>query len=529
MQQLFNNAAQCCDELKAYIRGDVEYSADDIEARRQVIKIACKKSLYFFSKEVLGFSLLTPQTHKRWADELQKSFLSNQKILRIKPRGTYKTTLYGEAFLLWLWAVISPKISIGYFSANQALLDEVSAHLDHFLDFDTDSLYHLVFNIKRDKRAKKNTNSVFNITGRDASKKGTSLMFRTAGGSTNGIHPNIVIIDDPMDKDDRESAAVRLKKERWYDSLHPLLVPIDLEYDGIPFQLNHLVMITTRWHLADLVAYIKQKDDSYDIEEEGVYGDGSDEQGRRELTYPDLHTHEKLESIAKGISEVFFACQYLNDPLPDGLRLFKIENMKLINVTDAATFDYSQGSNYVFLDPAKGSENGAYPAVVFANRLNGKTVFFDAVDTKLPLDQTIALACKKAAIYKTKLFVFETNGTTLLKAAIQRSMLAAGYTCRIIEINETRNKAERIASMQPDLLFGENYFREDYAIAYPELMKQVTLYPAYGPVDFPDVIEKAISYISKNSPGKFSDGGRGSGPSAPAGSITGSIGSKSSW
>lgn len=531
MQDLLENAALCVDELNAYIRGEVDYSADDLEGRKQVIKMACKKSLYFFSKEVLGFSLLTPQTHKRWADDLQQKFVTRKKILRIKPRGTYKTTLFGEAFLLWIWACVSPKIRIGYFSANQSLLDEVSAHLDHFIDFDSDSLYSLVFGIRRDKKAKKNTNAVFNIVGRDAKTKGTSLMFRTAGGSTNGLHPHLIIIDDPMDKDDRESAAVRLKKERWYDSLHPLLVPFQAEFDGVPFEMRHIMMITTRWHLADLVAYIKVKDDSYDIAEEGVFApSGKDAQGRRLLQYPEMHTHEYLDEIAKGISEVFFACQYLNDPLPDGLRLFKIERMRLMDMRSEASFSWEQGSNYIFLDPAKGTNEGDFAALIVVNRYNGQNRFFDAIDLKMGLDEVIALGAKKARIYNVRMFIYETNGTTLLKAAIQRALLAEGHTCRVEGIHETRNKPERIASMQPDILYGENYFRDDYKEAYPEMMKQITLYPAYGPVDFPDAVEKAISYLGANAPGKYSDAGRGSKSLTQSSStMSGSLNSKQNW
>ena len=39
------------------------------------------------------------------------------------------------------------------------------------------------------------------------------------------------------------------------------------------------------------------------------------------------------------------------------------------------------------------------------------------------------------------------------------------------------------------------------------MLKQITLFPAYGPVDFPDIVEKAVSFISKRAPGAFLKGG----------------------
>jgi hypothetical protein len=167
----------------------------------------CERSLFFFAKYVLGFDLLTEQTHEKWADDIQKDFFEKDKIMRLKPRGCYKTSLYGIAFILWLWCIISPELKIFYTSAGAALITETSAKISGYLE-DENSLFQLVFGLKRDPNAKHNTNDIFNIT--NGSKQGHSLIMRTAGGSTNGVHPNIVIIDDGMDENDRNSRAVKL-------------------------------------------------------------------------------------------------------------------------------------------------------------------------------------------------------------------------------------------------------------------------------------------------------------------------------
>lgn len=351
-------------------------------------------------------------------------------------------------------------------------------------------------------------------------------MFRTAGGSTNGLHPNLIIIDDPMDQKDRESEAVRRQKEVWYDSIHPLIVPFFCEFEGEQISIEHIMLICTRWHLNDLITKIQEMDDEFDFHSEGVYAEGYDGDGLRKLQYPELMDHKKIADLMKKMSEVFFACQYLNDPLPEGHRLFPTSKLKFMRPDQ---IDIDIGNNYAFLDPAKGGDKNCYPAVIFMNRKDGKNVFFDAIDDKMPLDQTISMACRLCAEYKVKMFIYETNGTTLLDSAIRRGIKENNHTCGRLGIHETRNKSERIASMQPDLIYGENYFMDDYQERYPELMKQLTLYPAYGPVDFPDIIEKAIAYMAANAPGRYTTGSDVSSKSGEAQTISGSLLKRRGW
>lgn len=499
-----------------------------------MVREASASSFYFFAKEVLGFDKLTAQTHKKWADDLQRKWVRTKKIGRLKPRGTYKTTLYGEAFLLWLWATVSPKIRFAYMSSQDDLLKEVADHLNTYIGFKSESLYALIWpECTRDPEAGTNTKDTFNIRGAERTK-GNSLMFRVAGGSTNGLHPHFLIIDDPMDKNDRVSEAVRKQKRNWYDSVHPLLVPLDAVLsNGKKIEIEHILFISTRWHIQDLVSHIKKTDDEFDFEEEGVYlGEERDENGKRVLRYPELFTHSKLESLMKAMAETFFACQYMNDPLPEGHRLFSKEKLRFLR-PDLVDW-LEEGSNYVFLDPARGKEEGCYPAAWFVNRFSGRNVFFDAVEEKISLDQVISIMAVKAIANRVKLVAYETNGTTLLTKAIRQALKEAADksgTDRIppvMEIHESRNKAERIASMQPSLIWGDNFFLEDYAERYPEAMRQITLYPAYGPVDFPDVCEKSITYLEKNAPASFAGGGKsgvkmGDSKKKSSGSLKGSL------
>lgn len=257
----------------------------------------------------------------------------------------------------------------------------------------------------------------------------------------------------------------------------------------------------------------------YDIEVEGVYlDDGS-------LRYPELISHEKIDFLKSQMSEVFFACQYLNNPLPEGIRIFVKEKLFFIREDQ---YDIREGTNYCFFDPSQGKKFSDFPANIFVNHYHGRLIIFDAVDDKIPLATLIPMLSAKLVDTMTRSWIFETNGTTLLEETFYKELERLNYKCYLEGIHETRNKEERIGAMQPELYNGTVFFREDFKKAYPELMNQVLFYPAWGHDDFPDVIEKAISYVLHNQIGSFVSSG--SAGSSDHKTFAGSLGDKKgSW
>ncbi len=488
----FNRAYQYCIYLKHYLKGEAHIDKVAIEIYKEYIKEA-SQSFYFFNKAVLGFDKLTSQTHKLWCEDLQKSFWKNDFLMRLKPRETYKTTIYGEGLILWVWATISSEIRFFYTSANSSLLQEVGAHLDTFIGFDTESLYSFVFGIKRDPTQRPNTGDVVNITGKNKEVKGSSLMFRTAGGSVNGVHPHIIIVDDPMDKDDRESETIRKKKERWFDSLFPLLSTYKLN----EFSVEKIMFIATRWHMNDLVSYVKKKNDGkefenekFQIEVEGVYKDES----RRIVSYPEFFPESKIRKKRENMSDVFFACQYMNNPLPEGMLIFDEKRMHFFDID---MLDIRKGRSVCILDPSKGKKTSDYPAVVWANLLSNKLRFFDAIDKKVRLADLLKRIAQKNKYYNIPEIIFESNSTMMLEENIEIAHKEVDHPITISEIWHSDNKHERILGMQPVLYNGTTQFRKDYKSAYQEMMNQIFYYPVWGNDDFPDVVEMTIAHLLK--------------------------------
>lgn len=465
---------------------------DDIETSllyKAIVRKKAKESLYFFSKYILLNKLLTPQTHKHWADNIQRDIEVKARMMRLKPRGTYKTTLYGISLILWLWVRYSKELRIFYTSANSLLLGEISDTLKRI--FEDGTFFRFVFpEIERDRNAT-NTGEIFNLTDR-GNAKGYSLVLRTAGSSVNGVHPNFIIVDDPCDKEDRDSNAMRMAKTRWFDSLTPLLVP----YQKDSIQIERLLFIATRWHMNDLMQYIFDKNeamaekDKWSIEIESVLTDGKP-------TYPEFFDMDKIESKKREIDPIFFSCQYLNTPLAEGTQLFSLDQLHFFNMLE---LDLTKGINYCFLDPSRGNQLSDYPANIWVNKQDNKLYIFYAIDKRIELSKLIVMIANKNREYNVPFMYYEDNGTNLIYENLVKIHRDIGHPIKIMPIKNTRNKIDRISAMQPNITNGQVLFRQDYNNAYPELMRQLEYFPVYDNDDYPDVIEMSVDNLIRRRP-----------------------------
>lgn len=456
-----------------------------------IVAERCESDFYFFAKNVLGFDLLTVETHKRWCDDLLNAISKGKKrVMRLKPRATYKTTVYGVSFVLWLWACVDPQIRIFYTSANGLLLSEVSDSIDRFLGSSKgDTLFSYIFDIVKDETAK-NTSDVYNIKGRAG--KGFSLVLRTSGGSTVGIHPNIIIIDDALDKNDRDSEATRQQKVRWFDSLWPLIVPFFSVKKNYYFE--SIFYIGTRWHMKDLCSYIFEKNKGisdkkkWDIEIESIYN----KDGRS--NYPEFISDEKIEEIKADISSEFFSCQYINDPLPDGTQLFDLKRLRLVRPEQ---IDLHLGQLLCVFDPSKGKSHNDFPAVWWLHYKDDIITFFDAIDKKIEITLLIHQIAARNKMHGCRTILFEDNNAFLLEDALEKAHNRINWRMNIETTHHgsESNKHERIISMQPELYSGHVQFMSDYENRYPEAINQIIFYPVYGNDDFPDCAQMGIEYF----------------------------------
>ncbi len=477
--------------IKEHMDENSEFVLNDLQKKVCVTKIKeiSKRSFYFFSKYVLGFDLLTVQTHKRWCDNLQGTLNDIKKIMRLKPRATYKTTIYGVSFILWVWSCISTKIRIFYTSSNALLLEEVSDKITQFLQPNEESVFQFVFSVRRDdvgKFAPKNTGDVFNIVGR--SGKGFSLILRTSGGSTVGIHPNLIIVDDACGQEDRESTPIREKKKTWFDTLTPLIVPYSVNNSLI---IEHVIYVATVWHKSDLTNHIIKSNkelegkDKWDIEIEKI------EDGHGNSNYPEFVSNEKIASIKANISLEFFYCQYMNEALPEGMRLFVERRMHFVI---PESISLHEGNLSCFFDPSRGKIYSDWPAVIFTLFKDNTLYIIKALDKeKIELATLIPIIANENKILGVSQMYYEDNGVSLIKENLIEAHNKINHYITIDGITHNSNKHERILSMQPDMYSGFVRFLSDWKTRYPQMMDQVFCYPGGDYDDFPDLIEMAVS------------------------------------
>ena len=81
--------------LKKHVDGTIQLDEPQRIAYCGIVVNRCKNDFFFFCRHVLDMDLLTETTHKRWCDDHQRAIMLNKKrIMRLKPRATYKTTIF---------------------------------------------------------------------------------------------------------------------------------------------------------------------------------------------------------------------------------------------------------------------------------------------------------------------------------------------------------------------------------------------------------------------------------------------------
>jgi predicted phage terminase large subunit-like protein len=459
-------------------------------------------TLFNIAKYMLGYEKITKDVHKKWCDDLEEAIKTHKRIMRLKPRGTYKTTIYDVSFVI------------------DRLLDDYVKHDGKFTlrilitsatnDLAEQILYEITQHLTENENIKQffadfgNDNPIVKLNQQEVVlhprivKKEPNLKARGALAALTSEHYDIIICDDVINTEDRESATIREQKKRWYKDLISILEP-----DGL------IMIIGTRWSDADLYGDLIEQNQKipeymrYDIEVDSII----DETGKPK--YPSIYNEQKIQSLRIEKGAVEFSSQYLNQPLPAETQLFKIDSLhyytELKLPQERAQNPYFKNCKHViYVDPALGNENDFCVIIVGAIKDHVLYVRDCWLSNTSPPNVSIEKMVYYYNFYNCEELGIETNGFQSLISQYLKErndkIKDMRKRMKIKEIKNQKKKRIRIESVEPFVTSGKVLFRDDWTEAYPELINQLVRYPVHKHDDAPDALEGLVRMtINKGS------------------------------
>ena len=446
---------------------------------------------YRFSKYVLGYSKLGPE-HKEWAKRLHEAIniRKQRKLVLLKPRGTYKSTFYTVSFPIWMH-LLNPNLRILIANAIEGnatkFLGEITAH--YLRNENLAEIYRLRGLTGSPINPNAALKKELRLTNCTKIQKEPNIATAGYGSSAVSQHYDIIIVDDLVDRNDRESETVREDKKRWFGDLASLLEP-----DGL------MLMVGTRWHFSDTYDYIindlnpkHSEQDKYHVEVESCYIGSGD---TKIAAFPRILPLGKLEElkIDKGLAE--FVANYVNSPLPEEAQIFRLSEMSFFDMKELYRRPLSY---YGFCDPALGKTKSDYaPIITIGIDEDGIIYVVDALVERSAPNATQEAILQRALKYPYTIFGVESNGfqELFISELIQKSTKQRAYV-KVEHVNHSTNKRARIEGLQ-SLTYSDALrpaiirFRRDWETAYPLLIDQLLKFPNAAWDDAGDALEGAV-------------------------------------
>lgn len=446
-------------------------------------------SFFDFTKHILGYDRLT-SVHEEWAKEVDTT---DRRKLFLKPRGTYKSTIYTVAYPLWK-LINNPNERILIANATsenaEAFLREITTHLlrnDRFI-----SLFG--------KLIESHTAKVSSITLKSRTSFNKEPSISTIGvlGTLVSAHYSTIICDDLANDKDRESESIREKKKKWLQDLISVLDP-----DG------EIIVVGTRWHYNDLYKFIIEDlnsklkpEERWNISIESCYLE--DEKTPR---FPSILSEEILERLKIEKGPLEFSSQYVNKPLPQEAQIFFEDDFKTFEylgmgrVLDGDVVKTVEFVGYCDLSIGKSKSSDFTAIITLGKDKDGSVYLIDAVLERMPPDRTMDMIFIKHKIFNYRNFGIESNVfQSLFSEQMKKLSLKNESYLPIIEVTHSSNKQLRIQSLQPLIKQGVLKIRNDWRGSkdLKELMNQFIYFPLAGHDDGPDATEGAFSLLKKS-------------------------------
>ena len=440
-------------------------NADEVE-----IKIAAYDDLFYFTKHILNYDLLSDTIHRDMCEFAQHS---KGNILCIEPRDHFKTTCLTIGMTLW-HIVNNPNIRIlinhKSLSKSAAILSEIKGHFkmnETFLHFFGDWVGEVW---SADK---------ITVNKRTVNKKEPTVSIGAVTHEITSAHYDLIINDDLAGLRDMVSEAERTSTLNFYKSL---------KYLRDKGTFIKMLTTGTRWHLEDIYHYIKTKTKTEVREKKAIQDDGTP-------YFKERYSIKELREM-EAEDPVFFESQMQNNPTALSNQLYALDKL---NFFDMESFSATGFSLYV--DPAFGkNERGdpCYFSMPIGVLVNEGIYVVEWINNKSTPEMNEILVVEKIKEYNIMDIVIESNAQqSEFIRNVEKQLFSQNVPVSVRPLNHSTNKDRRIQAMHGTVT-NKTYFRKDWADLpdYAEGMRQLTLYPYSKFKDAPDALEGLLSTIA---------------------------------
>ncbi len=446
------------------------------------VKLMAKLNLYFLTKCVLGYKDLEPYPHGAFTEHLQQNISQNTNVL---PRGYFKTTTSTKSGSIFL-IINNPNIRILICNATatnaELFLKEIKAH------FESNDLFRGLFSelIPSNWKEIPWSNNKMQVVRSETWSEPTIYAVGTETNVTSG-HFNVIIKDDLVNEDHLTSPEMMSKPIEWEKMSHSLYVPETDPGKKLDWSTG------TRWSYFD---YMADRLENTPKEQQFVLS-CYDEEGKS--TFPEKFPEKELDRIKIAQGPKVFGAQYLNNPLPGELAVFKEEWLKYYdNVPEGEPM-----RKYMMVDPAiseaKTADNRAIIVVGVMENMDWYILdyvrgIFPMVDDDLSGKRNLTQEIFRLyAVWKPEFVGIEESGfqkalTYHIEGEKRRRNVFFGIT-RLIPRNR-QTKIMRIETLAAPFAAGRVYLKENMK----ELKSELLGFPAGRYRDLIDALSYLMQY-----------------------------------
>jgi hypothetical protein len=287
-------------------------------------------SLYYCTKVVLGYGLLTPSLHLPLCDFFQHNKTRRQGILL--PRGHFKSTIFSKAYPIWRIACekilngrdIAILIARETDEGGTETLREIRGQLER------NSILQWIFPeiIPLDLHKTKWSEHAI-ILPRSVPRSEATITVCGVGAAITGSHFDIIIKDDLIAIEAAQSEAVMHKAIQWHQYSEGLFTDPTVGED---------ILVGTRWTDTDLYSWVEEHEPEYSFYIRSAVEDGVP-------IFPERFPLSTLDRIRAKQGDYMYSCQFGNDPVsiegsdfkPQWLRSYAVRENRHIHIPDVAT------------------------------------------------------------------------------------------------------------------------------------------------------------------------------------------------